>query len=156
MKKGVLFSVLGLFAVLFITGCGDGNKLICKMDQTVATGQGDGYNYEMAAKVSMGVDGDENITSLDMTIDVTLQDKLYEAVKQQGDLDENMKTLTSQFEAGISSQQGLAEAIKSKSSSYKNNVITLNVEMDMSKATQNKTKKEAIEYFEAQGYKCDK
>lgn len=156
MKKGALLVVFAFVSLLFLTACGGGGKkLVCTISQVQSTGLGEGFNMDMNGEVSMGLDG-ENISSMDMDVKIVLQDNLYAAMEEQGDIDTQMKTIVDQIESSLENSSEFKDAIKNKNSKYNGKTITVEIEFDMSKANRTITKEEAIQNLESQGYKCEK
>ena len=147
MKKGLLL-VAVIFSALFLTGCG-GNKLVCTMSVTQQTM---GYDINIDQKISVGF-SDDKISDADVVVDVKLSNELYDVLKQQGDIDTNMKALASQLESEFKTQFG--EASKTSSANYSGQTVTVKIDLDASKSQAGSTREEVKKTFENGGFSCN-
>ena len=148
MKKGIFAVALFLVSVLVLTGCG-GNKLVCT-NSTKKSAYG--YEMEIKQKFSMGF-SDDKLSDADAVIDVELSDDLYAALKQEGNVDDQMKSLTSQLETSMKTEFGTA--VKSSSSSYSGKVVTIKLSLDAGETKTGSTREEVKKSFEGNGFSCN-
>ena len=149
MKKGLSLIAIVFASLLFLTGCGGGNKLVCKM---TATQQTYGYDITIDQKISVGFSEDK-ISEADVDVDVKLSDGLYDVLKQQGDIDTNMKALTNQLETEFKNQFG--SAVKASKANYSGQTVNINIELDASKSQAGSTREEVKKTFEGSGFSCN-
>lgn len=149
MKK--ILSVVAIFfaSVLFLTGCGSENNVVCTMSKTQ---QAYGYDIVIDQEVVVGFEGDDKITDGHVDVAVKISDGLYDILKQQGDIDENMKELTNQLESSYKAEFG--SAVKSASSSYSGQTVNIKVELDVSSAKVGTTKEDVKKSFTSTGFTC--
>lgn len=138
MKKKMMYAICLLFFAVCLTGCGGSNKLTCTMKQTVNLGNSYG---DATAKVSMNFGSDGYVSYLQMD---------FEIVDTEGKNDLNSLEKMALQEV----KQRMAEGAADLSSSVKGNTIYITAKMDSSKIVQKRTKQEAIDNFQAQGYTC--
>ncbi|MBR4672530.1 MAG: hypothetical protein IKO78_04930 [Bacilli bacterium] len=148
MKKGIFSVALFLVSVLVLTGCG-GNKLVCTNSTTK---QAYGYDMEIKQKFSMGF-SDDKLSDADAVIDVELSDGLYDALKNEGNIDDNMKALASQLETSMKAEFG--SSVKSVSSSYSGKTVTIKLGLDASGSQNGSTREEVKKSFEGNGFSCN-
>ena len=145
MKKKCLIALLFVFSLVFMTGCGGGKKLVCKMEQEKAYGS---YLFKINSIIELEYDKDEIITSADAEIEMTVPNDAYKELENAGIADSTMKQIASQLENSFGDNSSLLE---SKTNINKNKVDVY-LKIDASK--KQRTKQEAIEYYESGGYKC--
>ena len=150
MKKRLLTVFLLFASVLLLTGCGGGKKLVCTMNQRQNAGQ---FYVDLNAKVEMGYSGEnEEINSMDINIELIIPDDLYEALQNEGNIEENMKAIAEAFAQGYTGSMPADAA----TFDYKINKNKINItsSIDMSKATKAQTKTAAKEQMEGSGFTC--
>ena len=150
MKKKMLFVFfLSVFA-LVLTGCGgSGNKLVCTIKDSVPAGQ---YEINYSSEIVMGLKKGDIVDSLKMSIEIVIPEDAYNDMKQEGDINENMEYVAQMFMQGFTSQ--LPQEYAKTDYKIKKNKIEVTSTVDMTKANEEKTKQEAIESFEGNGYTC--
>ena len=138
MKK---YIAILFVAVLFLTGCGKSEKVVCTMNQTM-------YGIKMDSELNVYLK-DSNFEKIDMTIDIVIPDSL---MSRKADL---IDALESEY-AGFESQYGVKPETKETDKGAK---ITMKMNkkqaIEFSGSSNTKaTKKQVVETFEAQGFSC--
>lgn len=150
MKKGLYLVAVFFASVLFLTGCGgSGNKLVCTMSTTQQTY---GYDLTIDQEIAFGFESDDKVTDANVEVNVKLSDGLYDLLKDQGDVDESMKALTSTLETNFKAEFG--DATKSSKSSYSGKNVTVNIELDASQIQAGTTKEDISKTFKDLGFTC--
>lgn len=148
MKKFMMVFTLALTALLLV-GCGGGKKLVCTMQQKQNAGQ---YYIDLNSEIIMGLNGDDNVTSMEMNVEVVIPEAAYDEMKQQGDINASMEYLAEMFMQGFVSS--VPEEYAKTDYKINKNKITVNSKVDMSEAKEERNKQDAIDYFEGNGYTC--
>ena len=138
MKK---FVAILFVSILFLTGCGKSEKVVCTTSQTM-------YGIEMSSELNVYLK-DSNFDKMDMTIDIVIPDSL---MSRKADLVEALESQYADFET----QYGVKPVTKETDKGAK---ISMNMNKDQavkfSGSNDTKaTKKQVIETFEAQGFSC--